>query len=147
MWHDFFGLSEQSAMRALKQDGLITLSEDEKSAPSLQETWGLSRAAAEVAARGRDGGSRPASSGVSVAELAALRPDPSNIQFVAAAIEEIASGLRREGVGWDRALREAAVKVMLKVTDDRTADWVTRIAHRFWPQIYGDSGSSGTVHG
>jgi hypothetical protein len=63
--------------------------------------------------------------------LSSLRPNPSNIRYVIAAIEEIASGLRREGIGWDKALREAAVKVMLKVPDDRTGDWVARIAQRF----------------
>jgi hypothetical protein len=47
MWRETFGLSEQSAMRALEQDGLITLSEDEKFARSFQETWGLSPAAAD----------------------------------------------------------------------------------------------------
>jgi hypothetical protein len=65
----------------------------------------------------------------------------------AVAVEEIASGLCHEGVAWHKALREAAVKVMLKVPDDRTADWVARIGHRFWPQIDSDSGSRGTVHG
>jgi hypothetical protein len=94
MWRDAFGLSEQSAMRALEQDGLITLTEDEKFARSLEETWGLSRAAAEIAARGRDGGSRAALSRVSLAELAALRPDPANVMHVVAAIEELTTELR-----------------------------------------------------
>jgi hypothetical protein len=145
MWRDVFGLSEQSAMHAMEQDGLITLTEDEKFARSFQETWGLSRAAAEVAARGRNGGSssRPASEARS---LASLRPNPSNIQYVVAAIEEIASGLRRQGVTQDEAVRDAAIKVMLKVPDDRTADWVARIATRFWPRIYGKPESSGTAH-
>ena len=43
MWRNTFGLSEQSAMRALEQDGLITLTEEEMFARSLQETWGWSR--------------------------------------------------------------------------------------------------------
>src|SRR5215218_819252 len=36
MWRNTFGLSEQSAMRALEQDGAIPLSEDEKLARRFQ---------------------------------------------------------------------------------------------------------------
>jgi hypothetical protein len=87
----------------VQQDGLITLTEDEKFTRSFQETWGLSRAAAEIAARGRDRGNRAALSGVSVAELAALRPDPANVIRVVAAIEELTTALRGHG-SWRKRL-------------------------------------------
>jgi hypothetical protein len=148
MWRRL-GLSEESAMRALEQDGLITLSEDEKFARSLQETWGLSRAAAEIAARGRDGGSRGASSGVSVAELTALRPDPANVMHVVAAIEELATELRGRGFSEGKARYEAAFALMQVVRDERAADWVVKVAEARWPGMWsGGSSSSGTtVHG
>jgi hypothetical protein len=100
---------------------------------------GLSDRQAQIAADGRDGPSvRPVSEAGS---LSSLRPDPSNVRHVVAAIEEIASGLCREGVAEDKALREAAVEMMLRVSDDRTADWVARVAQRFWPSVFSDLGS------
>jgi hypothetical protein len=136
MWRNTFGLSEQSAMRALEQDGLITLTEDEKFAQSLQETWGLSRAAAEIAARGRDGGGRAASSGVSVAELAALRPDPANVMRVVEAIEELTTELRGRGFSEGKARYEAAFAVLHVVRDERAADWVVKVAETRWPGVW-----------
>jgi hypothetical protein len=148
MWRNTFGLSEQSAMRALEQDGLITLTEGEKFAQSLQETWGLSRAAAEIAARGRDGRSPAASSGLSVAELAALRPDPANVTRVVAAIDELATELRGRGFSVGRARYEAAFALMHVVRDERAADWVVKVAETRWPGVWSGAGSSsGTVHG
>jgi hypothetical protein len=142
MWRNTFGLSEQRAMRALEQDGLITLTEDEKFARSLQETWGLSRAAAEIAARGRDGGSRAASAGVSVAELAVLRPDPAYIPDVIRAIERVATDLCRRGVSEDKALQEATFGLMRRMPNDALADWVLRIAAIKWPHLYNTSGAA-----
>jgi hypothetical protein len=60
MWRDTFGLSEAAAMNALIEDGVITLSEDEKLARRFQRLFGLSEEAAKTAAVGRD--SRTASS-------------------------------------------------------------------------------------
>jgi hypothetical protein len=141
-----FGLSQEAASISALGRNPEPVDDDDRLARSFRETWGLSEAAAEVAVRGRDRGS--SSRAVSEISLSSLRPDPSNIQYVVAAIEEITSGLYREGVAENRALREAAVKVMLKVPDDRTADWVAWVARRFWPSIYSDSpGSSGTVQG
>jgi hypothetical protein len=146
MWRNTFGLSEQSAMRALEQDGLITLTGDEKFARSLQETWGLSRAAAEIAARGPDRGSRAASSGVSVAEFAALRPDPANVMHVVAAIEELTTELRGRGFSEGKARYEAAFALMHVVQHERAADWVVRVAETRWPGVWnGGSSSSGTT--
>jgi hypothetical protein len=149
MWRNTFGLSEQSAMCALEQDGLITLTEDEKFARSFQETWGLSRAAAEVAARGGGGGSRAASSGVSVAELAALRPDPANLMRVVAAIEELTTKLRSRGLSEEKARYEAAVALMNVVRDERAADWVVKVAETRWPGVWssGSSSCGTTAHG
>jgi hypothetical protein len=149
MWRNTFGPSEQSAMRALEQDGLITLTEDEKFTRSLQETWGLSPAAAEIAARGRDGGSRAASSGVSVAELAALRPDPANVMHVVAAIEELTTELRGRGFSEGKARYEAAFALLHVVRHEPAADWVVKVAETRWPGVWrGGSSSSGTtVHG
>jgi hypothetical protein len=147
MWRKTFGLSEQSAMRAVEQDGLITLTEDEKFMRSFQETWGLSQAAAEIAARGRDRGNRAASSGVSVAELAALRPDPAYIPDVIRAIERVATDLCPGGVSKDKALQEATFGLMRCMPSDALADWVVRIAASRWPWLYNNPVSGGTVHG
>jgi hypothetical protein len=149
MWRKTFGLSEQSAMRAVEQDGLITLTEDEKFTRSFQETWGLSRAAAEIAALGRDRSNRAASSGASVAELAALRPDPANVMRVVAAIEELTTELRGRGYLEEKARYEAAFAVMHVVRDERAADWVVKVAETRWPGMWSGGGSSSetTVHG
>jgi hypothetical protein len=53
MWHDFFGLSEESALRAVADDGLIETSEFDRAAATFSNIFGLSAAAARVAARGR----------------------------------------------------------------------------------------------
>ena len=97
MWRDTFGLSEAAAMNALVEDGVITLSEDEQLARRFSKLFGLSEAEARRAVAGRDGGSRSATSGVSVAELAGLRPDPANTRLVVAAIEELTTELRGRG--------------------------------------------------
>ena len=54
MWHDFFGLSEESALRAVAQDGLVEESEVDGLAGSLASIFSLSEGAARVAARGRE---------------------------------------------------------------------------------------------
>jgi hypothetical protein len=58
MWRSL-GLSEQAAMNALIEDGVITLSEDEHLAQRFQRLFGLSEAAARTAAGGRDSRSAP----------------------------------------------------------------------------------------
>jgi hypothetical protein len=131
-----FGLTEGQATAAARgrdarASGPATqptpMSVEERTARSLRKIFNLTEAQSLVAARGDDSGSsRPVSE-----SLSSLRPDPANIPHVVAAIKEIASGLCREGVAEDKALRDAAAQVMLRVPDDRTADWVARVAQRF----------------
>jgi hypothetical protein len=59
MWRNTFGLSEQSAMRALEQDGAIPLSEDEKLARRFQNIFGLSESEARRAVDDHGGRSVP----------------------------------------------------------------------------------------
>jgi hypothetical protein len=101
---------------------------------------------------------------VSEVLLSTIEPDPENIPFVVAAIQERATEIYRRGISEERAYHDAAVDVMLAPPDtpgDRTSDWVLKIAHRFWPQAFSGSGSAadgpvsesggsgrrGTVHG
>jgi hypothetical protein len=56
MWRRL-GLSEQSAMRALEQDGAIPLSEDEKLARRFQNIFDLSESEARRAVHGHGGSS------------------------------------------------------------------------------------------
>ena len=58
IWHDFFGLSEASALDLVRADGLVEESGVDGSgidglAGSLGNIFGLSEAAARVASRGR----------------------------------------------------------------------------------------------
>jgi hypothetical protein len=139
MWRDVFHLSESAALTAVAQDGLITLSEDEKFARSFRETWGLSEAAAETAARGRGGRSAPSSKTGGLwpaAESSSFRP---RLGDVIATIWEFAAD---RGV----SLRDAAFEVMRAAPTDQLADYVTRVAEICWPGIWASPGSSGTVH-
>jgi hypothetical protein len=54
MWRSL-GLSEQVAMDALIEDGVITLSEEERQARMFSEVFGLSESEARRAAEERDG--------------------------------------------------------------------------------------------
>jgi len=92
-----FGLSQEAAVVGALGRHPEPTDDHDQLARSFRETWGLSEAAADAAARGRDGGSRSAASGVSVAELAGLRPDPANTRPVVAAIEELTTELRGRG--------------------------------------------------
>jgi hypothetical protein len=144
LWRDL-GLTESAAMNALVEDGVIRLSEEEKLARSFRDTWGLSEAQAEIAARGRDSGpsSRPVSE-----SLAGLRPDPANIPLVVAKVEELATEQRSRGASVERALYEAAFAVMHAQLDERTADWVVKVVEKRWPGVWARMGrSSGTVQG
>jgi hypothetical protein len=65
MWHNFFGLSEESALAALRADGLVEESARERSESVFCDGFGLSVEGARVAAAGRGGRSRSVSEGVS----------------------------------------------------------------------------------
>ena len=116
------------------------MSDHDRLVRNFRKTFGLTEVAAEIAARGRDGG--PSERSVSES-LAGLRPDPSNIRLVVAKVEELAIE-RRRGASEGRALYEAAFAVMHAQRDERTADWVVRVVENRWPGLWG---SSGTVYG
>jgi hypothetical protein len=92
MWRSVFNLSESAALAAVCADGLVDEPESDRLAGSFANVFGLSEAAAKVAARGRDvpvlGASR---SGDDVAErrlqlaeqaLAAMSDSEVNAMFV-----------------------------------------------------------------
>jgi hypothetical protein len=85
---------------------------------------------------------------VSVAELAALRPDPANVMRVVGAIEELATELRSRGFSEGKAKYEAAFALMHVVRDERAADWLVKVAETRWPGMWnGGSPSGTTAHG
>jgi hypothetical protein len=150
MWHDTFGLSEQSAMNLLAEDGLLPTSDHDRSVTMFRTTFGLSESGAEIAARGRGGRSvRP----VSEAEWSSARPQPGDALQLVSKIEELASDLCRRGVPEEKALREAAFAVLRVAPDDWTQEWAAKVIEHRWPALWTDSGSSGsgrasgTVHG
>jgi hypothetical protein len=55
MWRNIFGLSEQSALAAVQQDGLLPTTEHDQLAKMFREVFGMSEGAARVAADGRGG--------------------------------------------------------------------------------------------
>src|SRR5512133_1130649 len=107
MWRRL-GLSEESAMRALEQDGAIPLSEDEKLARRFQNIFGLSESEARRAVHGHGGSSvRP----VSESAGRSSAPQPGDALRLVGKIEELAANLCRRGVSEEKALREASFAV------------------------------------
>jgi hypothetical protein len=173
MWRRI-GLSEQAALDTVIEDGLVPLSDHDRAARALRKTFNLSESQAEAAARGRHpeppksyedrvarslqnifgltesqarAAAGPDTGSVSEVSLATIAPHPENIPFVVAAIQERATEIYRRGVSEERAYHDAAVDVMLAAPDtpnDRTSDWVLKIAHTFWPQAFESAGSSGS---
>jgi hypothetical protein len=137
MWRDTFGLSEVTAMNALVEDGVIKLSEHDQLARSLQETFGLSDAAADVAVRGRGDllSSRPATPSV-LSE--SWRPDPGDAFRVIRKIKEAAADLVSRGVEERTALKESSFAMLRLMPTDWMADWVANIIHHHWPDLYGE---------
>jgi hypothetical protein len=147
------GLSEQSALRAMEQDGQITLSEDGRQARMFSAVFGLSESEARRAVEGGDGPSRRPSSGpVSIAGRSSSRPEAGDALRVVRKIEELAAGMC-SGVSQEEALREAAFAVLRVAPDDWTQEWVAKVIKHRWPVLWTGSGSSGsgrasgTVHG
>ena len=154
MWRRL-GLSTESTLRALEQDGQITLSAEERQARVFSEVFGLSASAARRAVEGRDGPSRrPASGPVSeVAVRLSAEPQPGDALQLVGKIEELAAELCRRGLSEEKSLREAAFAVFRVAPDDWTQEWVAKVIEHRWPALLTGSGSSGsgrtsgTVHG
>jgi hypothetical protein len=145
MWRKTFGLSEQSAMRALEQDGAIPLSEDEKLARRFQNIFGLSESEARRAVDDHGGSSVPPVS--ESAGRSSAAPQPGDALRLVVKIEELAADLRRRGVSEERALREAAFAVFEAAPDDQTQDWVAHVTGRRWPRLWGRSSSTSRSKG
>jgi hypothetical protein len=154
MWRRL-GLSEQSALRAMEQDGQIQVSEEDGQARMFSEVFGLSASAARRAVEGRDGPSRrPASGPVSeVAVRLSAGPQPGDALQLVGKIEELAAELCRRGLSEEKSLREAAFAVFRVAPDDWTQEWVAKVIEHRWPALLTGSGSSGSrrasgkVHG
>ncbi len=144
MWRRL-GLSEDSAMRALEQDGAIPLSEDEKLARRFQNISGLSESEAQRAVQGHGGSSvRPVSESAGRSSAA---PQPGDALRLVGKIEELAAGLCYRGVSEEKALREAAFAVFQAAPDDSTQDWVAQVTGRWWPGLWERQGLSGGSKG
>jgi hypothetical protein len=144
MWRRL-GLSEESAMRALEQDGAIPLSEDEKLAWRFQNIFGLSESEARRAVHGHGGSSMPPVS-ESAGRSSAAR-QPGDALRLVGKIEELAANLCRRGVSEEEALREAAFAVFEAAPDDQTQEWVAQVTGRRWPGLWRRPGSSKSVRG
>jgi hypothetical protein len=144
IWHDFFGLSEASALDLVRADGLVEESGVDGSgvhgsgvdglAGPLGNIFGLSEAAARVASRGRGSVSE-------VAVRSSAGPEPGDAWKLVAKIEEFASDLCRRGVPEEKALREAAF-ALFEAAPDSLQDWVAAVADRRWPRLWGRSRST-----
>jgi hypothetical protein len=158
MWRRL-GLSEESAMRALEQDGAIPVSEDEKLVRRFQNIFDLSESEARRAVDGRDGPSRKPASSPTPSGWSSAGPEPGDALRLVGKIEELAANLCRRGVSEEKALREAAFAVFEATRDESTQDWVARVMGRRWPRLWGRPGSTiggkgnssgpmgGTAHG
>jgi hypothetical protein len=141
------GLSESAAMNALVEDGVITLSEEERQARMFSDVFGLSEAEARRAAAGRDG-CRTASGLVSEAlGRSAAVPHPGDALRLVAKIEELAASVRGRGGSFEEAVKAAVWTVFEAAPDEASQDWVAAVAHRRWPWLPSSPGSSGTVRG
>jgi hypothetical protein len=141
MWRRL-GLSEQAAMDALIEDGVITLSEDERQARMFYKVFGLSESEAQRAVDGRDG---PSLQPVSEApRRSSARPEPGDALKLVRKVEELAVDLCHRGVSEEKALREAAFAVFEAAPDDSTQEWVAAVTGRRWPGLWGRPGSGGS---
>ena len=125
MWRDTFGFSEQAAMNALLEDGLIQRSEDEKLARHFHDIFGLSETAAGVGGFG-DG-------------RTGARDNDRLIGIIEAWAQDLlAHGHLCVELGKTRelaALREAFYKVVSAAQNDVQALWIIRVAESRWPKL------------
>jgi hypothetical protein len=134
MWHDFFGLSEASALDLVRADGLVEGSGVDGLAGSLGNIFGLSEGAARAASRGRGSVSE-------VAVRSSAGPQPGDALRLVGKIEELAAELCHRGVSEEKALRDAAFAIF-QAAPDSLQDWVAQVASRRWPGLWGRSGST-----
>jgi hypothetical protein len=135
------GLSESAAMNALVEDGVITLSEDEKLGRRFQIIFGLSESEARRAVHGHGGSSVPPVS--ETAGRSSGSPQPGDALRLVGKIEELVAGLCRRGVSEDEAVRTAAFALFEAAPNDSAQDWVAQVTGRRWPGLWGRPGSSG----
>jgi hypothetical protein len=136
MWHDTFGLSEQSAMNLLRQDGLLPTSDEDRVVSMFRDTFGLSESAARRAVEVRSG---PPLRSVSDAGRSWARPKPGDGLRLVAKIEELAGDRCGRGESKEAALRAAFYRV-LDAVPDSSKDWVAGVAGRRWPELFGSQG-------
>jgi hypothetical protein len=141
MWRRL-GLSEQSAMGALEQDGAIQLSEGEKLARRFQKIFYLSEAEARRAVDGREGPRPRAASHPTPSGRSSAGHEPGDALRLVGKIEDDQC---RRGVPEEEALREAAFAVF-ETAPDSVQDWVAQVIGRRWPGLWRRPGPSG-VHG
>jgi hypothetical protein len=151
MWHHTFGLSEQSAMNLLRQDGLLPTSDRDRAVSMFRTTFSLTEQGARVAAGGRAprpiNGSTAQSPTVTV--TGAL---PDNRRRLIQNIERIAQEIRCNGTlciwnGESRdqaSLRAAYYKVLEVAEEDATKLWVIGVVESYWPGLI-ETGSGSTA--
>jgi hypothetical protein len=140
MWRRV-GLTESAAIEAIINDGVTQLSEEDQLARTFRDTWGLSEAAAEVAARGRHGGSsrRPVSES-QPARQAGEREQL--ITLIESWTEDLRAGRggglcieRGETVSWRRCGPRTAKRFLrhgIMPRLDGSSAWSSRGGRSFW---------------
>jgi hypothetical protein len=147
MWHDFFGLSEASALDLVRADGLVEESGVDGLAGSLGNIFGLSEAAARVASRGRGSVSE-------VAGRSASPLKPGDNDRLISLIEQWASDIRfrgetlliYNGESREQASRRAAYyKVLAAAQNDFQRLWIVNVVNSWRPELV-DSASSRSLN-
>jgi hypothetical protein len=145
------GLSESAAMDALREDGLVAMSDHDRLVANFV-SLGLSASEAETAAHGRGPrlarGTTTRSPGVTVAETL-----QDNRQRLIENIERIAQQIRWSGSTlcvWNgesreqASLREAYYEAFRLAPDDATKLWVIGVVQSRWPGLR-DTGPGATA--
>jgi hypothetical protein len=120
MWHDFFGLSEESAMNALRQDGLVSSSDDDGGlASSLASIFSLSEGAARVAARGRGSGATNVAGGATSSNFDEVRSTEVRLQRAEEALAAMSDAECDQMLAEEKRRRKAAGKAHPAVVSER----------------------------
>jgi hypothetical protein len=134
MWRTI-GLTEAAAMQALRDDGLLPVSEHDR-AMRVYRDLGLSESAAEIAVAGRDGTRRPTSERGS-----GLQADVDALKHK---VTEVAEEYQRRGEPELVAYEKAARRVLQAMPTGQMLWMVANVLEGWRPGITAIKGSAGT---